>query len=517
MSVEEHYSKIADSLSGLPSGQLIKKIAELAVQLKKAVADFDKRMDLYMKHTEYIREILTSSNKMRRLYSAGQVRKAEEEKLKMLKAITRFNKDIPHQYQNLKVIRQEEDVIIRLEKEIQADVSALKQETAKDMNILKRDLIKFYSPAKEKVAQHLKDQESAILAEARLIAIINKLVELVSRLEPLTERSAYLMNRQKEEMAKLAAVEPGKTINVQEVRNAEKALADVHREVLLKLREEKVQVHDPFLSLIGEERTGIEEVMDLIASKKKGMFSRMLGRSGKISARDIQKTMLKFTSVDEYHVFFSALKSHPELLAEGVAEKLDDLMKRSKKEWEQVRQSAFTDSLTELGNKASYTRYINDLVKKKTGFSMIVIDIDFFKKFNDTYGHSVGDRVLSKVAKEIKRNTRSSDGLFRYGGEEMVVIFPRTDMDTAYKICERLRQGVEGLDLGTTDGQKIRQVTISGGLVHVSSELLKSYEPSTFDPGRVAKEVFKKADSELYRAKKEGRNRIYTVEFQRTA
>jgi diguanylate cyclase (GGDEF)-like protein len=513
MSVEEQYSKIADELAGLPSDQLLKKIAELAVQLSNAVADFDNRMDLFMKHTEHIRDILTASNKMRRLYSAGEVNKAEKQKLDMLKAINKFNKEIPAQYQNLKVIRQEKDVVLTLEKDIRADVVELKEETAKEMGVLRRDVLKFYEPAKEKVSQHLKDQESAIMLEAQLMATIRKLVGLVAYLEPLTERFAYLMNRQREEMAKLSAAEPGKTIDVQQIRNAEKALTEVHQEVLLRLREEKTQVHDPFLALIKQERTGIEEVMRLLESKKGGLFRR----SRKITARDIQKTIIKFTNIDEYHTFFSALRTHPELLDKGVAERLDGLMRKSKIEWEKIQKNAYTDALTDLGNKASYNKYLHNLVRKKSEFSMIVIDIDFFKKFNDTYGHSVGDRVLAEVARAIKDSTRSSDGLFRYGGEEMIVVFPRTDMATAFSVCQRLRKSVESLDLGTANGEKIRQVTISGGLIHVSAQILNRYGHTAFNPEKIAEEIFQKADSELYRAKQEGRNRVYKTEFQASA
>ena len=512
MSIEEEYSRITNKLATLPSDQLLKKIVELTVQLRKAVADFDNRMNNFSRHTSIVREILTTSNKMRRAYSSGQVKTAEKLKLKLRKAIQKFMKEIPVQYQNIRIIRQEKDIIIRLERDIEMDLERLKAETIRQQRVLKKDYLKFYGLAKKKVAEHIRDDEAAVMREAKLIAVIRKLVALIANLETITEKFAYLINRQKDEMAHLI-VEPGKTLDVIAVRNAEKALAEIHQEVLLKLREEKVQVHDPFLALIDEERTGIEEVMNLLESRKGGLFRR----TKKITARDIQQTILKFTNIDEYHVFFSALKTHPEILDKGVAEKLDDLIAKSKAEWERIQQSAYTDSLTELGNKASYNRYIQNLVKKQSEFSMLIIDIDFFKRFNDTYGHSVGDRVLAEVARVLKENTRSSDGLFRYGGEEMIVIFPRTDMQTAYDICQRLRKAVEALDLGSANGEKIRHVTISGGLIHVSTDALKEYDLKQLNPENIAEDVFRKADSELYRAKEEGRNRVYKVEFRASA
>ena len=133
--------------------------------------------------------------------------------------------------------------------------------------------------------------------------------------------------------------------------------------------------------------------------------------------------------------------------------------------------------------------------KRETNFSLIIIDIDFFKKFNDTYGHQSGDAVLRQVAQILKRNVRATDIVCRYGGEEMSIILPNTPKDeasgTAQKICERVANNKYKLS-----NDKEGQVTISLGVATYPHD------------GSTPSEIIEAADKRLYSAKNNGRNRV---------
>ena len=128
-------------------------------------------------------------------------------------------------------------------------------------------------------------------------------------------------------------------------------------------------------------------------------------------------------------------------------------------------------------------------------FSLILIDIDFFKKFNDTYGHQSGDAVLRQVAQTIKRNIRSTDIPCRYGGEEMSVILTNTNKEdaikTAVKICEAVRN--KEFELATGDWT---HVTISLGVASMPQD------------GETTESLIEYADKCLYVAKRNGRNQV---------
>lgn len=160
---------------------------------------------------------------------------------------------------------------------------------------------------------------------------------------------------------------------------------------------------------------------------------------------------------------------------------------------------ATTDGLTDLFNHRYFQeqirQYVNNCKRYNNEFSLIIIDIDFFKKFNDNFGHQSGDAVLRQVASTLKRNVRATDIVCRYGGEEMSIILPNTGEDeafsTAQKICERVAQHKFKLANG-----KETNVTISLGV-------------STFpQDGNDAETIISQADKRLYDAKNNGRNQV---------
>lgn len=152
-----------------------------------------------------------------------------------------------------------------------------------------------------------------------------------------------------------------------------------------------------------------------------------------------------------------------------------------------------TDKLTGLKNRRYFHKKLQlqiDLHRNTDIiFSMCMIDIDFFKKVNDTYGHQVGDEILTGVATLLNRNCRRGDIVARFGGEEFVLIFPHTRVDQAKERAETIRQAVENFEWS------IGTVTISVGI-------------ATFSSGETEQTIIEKADRALYASKKRGRNCI---------
>ncbi len=163
---------------------------------------------------------------------------------------------------------------------------------------------------------------------------------------------------------------------------------------------------------------------------------------------------------------------------------------------------AMVDGLTGLFMRRYFDARIEEEIERskryKTPFSMLMIDVDDFKKLNDEHGHLIGDRVLRSIANCIKQQMRGVDTAARYGGEEIAIILPRTEMVTAYNVGERIRAAIADLRI-TTDSEppSVLSVTASFGIA--------SYPESKAADGE---DLVRRADRALYRAKKTGKNRV---------
>ena len=166
-----------------------------------------------------------------------------------------------------------------------------------------------------------------------------------------------------------------------------------------------------------------------------------------------------------------------------------------------LRDQAIRDALTGLYNR----RYLNETLGRELAragrsgspVSLVMIDIDHFKKFNDTHGHEAGDLVLVTLGNLLSAGTRKSDICCRFGGEEFVAILPDAAIGVAIRRAENWRQTFASQEIAF--GEKRLKATFSGGI-------------SSFpEDGETAEEVLRKADEALYRAKAEGRNRLIVL------
>lgn len=175
-------------------------------------------------------------------------------------------------------------------------------------------------------------------------------------------------------------------------------------------------------------------------------------------------------------------------------------------------QYAERDHLTGLFNR----RYMDDRLnyeitraqREGTSLSLCMADLDFFKRYNDTYGHQAGDRVLRSVADAMKGGVRPDDSVSRYGGEEFLIMLPDTDAEGARAVAERLRERVMSLNIEHETSPLGGVLTISLGVMTWDAPLSVC---SIQSPAEIGAELIHSSDAALYRAKQQGRNRVVSV------
>lgn len=166
----------------------------------------------------------------------------------------------------------------------------------------------------------------------------------------------------------------------------------------------------------------------------------------------------------------------------------------------EYKRHASVDGLTGLFNRRRLDevlpRYLARAERENEKISVVMVDVDYFKKFNDNYGHAAGDRVLYEVAKVLRDRCRPSDFVARFGGEEFTVVLPSAGVNEAMVVAERLRTSVEQLQVQLDGGTELPPITISLGIAEHRPEV-------------EVKALLEAADRALYSAKQSGRNRAH--------
>lgn len=171
-----------------------------------------------------------------------------------------------------------------------------------------------------------------------------------------------------------------------------------------------------------------------------------------------------------------------------------------RKDLDSVRREAMTDALTGLANRKSFDaemrHAVGQAIDTEEPLSLLMIDIDHFKSFNDNYGHQVGDQVLRLVAKTFMDHLKGQDIAARYGGEEFSIILPETPLQAAVQVANKLRKTVAVKDvINKASDSKLGRITISIGVAELH-------------PGEPIPELIERADAALYTAKHNGRNQV---------
>lgn len=175
---------------------------------------------------------------------------------------------------------------------------------------------------------------------------------------------------------------------------------------------------------------------------------------------------------------------------------------------EDMRKEALTDALTGIANRKLFDmelrRQARDAMESGESLTLLMLDIDHFKKFNDTYGHQTGDEVLKLMAATMSKAIKGEDICARYGGEEFAVILPRTDLKGAIKVAEGIRERISTKKLvNRSTNEDLGKVTVSIGA-------------GLFEFGEPLPDLIKRTDQSLYKAKAMGRNRVVSQDDLRS-
>jgi two-component system, cell cycle response regulator len=341
--------------------------------------------------------------------------------------------------------------------------------------------------------------------EIALIARVRSLVRLKFSIDELRSRAAHSAEAgTAAEALKLDPSERGRLLLVDEQRNSRERIAGA-----LSPYHDVILAEEPGEALIAAR----EETIDLmIVSLGSGAFDGLrLCSQARSHERTRNLPILLIADPDDRPKVLRGLElgandyltrpiDRNELLARvrtNIRQKL--YADRLRQSVQQSIEMALYDSLTGLNNRRSLERRLPAMIEtaraRGAPLTMMVLDIDHFKRVNDTYGHDVGDRVLKGFGAQLQDTFRSGDLICRLGGEEFVVVMPGADAAEAARIAERACRTTESREFAVDGAAGCASITVSIGL----GELQENWDSA---------ELYRRADRALYRSKSAGRNRV---------
>jgi len=252
----------------------------------------------------------------------------------------------------------------------------------------------------------------------------------------------------------------------------------------------------------------ISDQMQNAITELAGMLSNARSAAGEYGETldDVSGRLGKATSIEDLGDIVASIVADTKKMVEKNQDLEVQLVNSSKQVTElrnnldTVKKEALTDGLTGLLNRKAFDQQIIECVSEcaqaNTPMVFMLLDIDFFKKFNDTYGHQVGDQVLRLVARTLTDNVKGRDFAARYGGEEFAIILPDTPLSAGLKVAEMLRKSVESKEVvNKASNEHLGRITLSIGIAEYTA-------------GENIPDLIERADVALYEAKRAGRNRV---------
>jgi len=280
---------------------------------------------------------------------------------------------------------------------------------------------------------------------------------------------------------------------LQQIDSREIVLLEAGQRAEIQNALDKGRIDLVFMDIQMPEKSGMEWLAEIVEKQTAPVVMLTGSGSEEVAVQSLQKGAVGYLPKSK-------------LSTEKLAETIDDAMKR----WRQIQQGranqeelerlANIDSLTGLLNRGAILRKLSEQMKHAKRYrdelSLSLLDIDHFKKVNDQYGHLTGDDVLEQVAILMWQNIRDADIIGRYGGEEFIIILPRTGLSSAPNVAERVRKMIEVSKMKDSEGNMFG-ITVSQGI-------------SIYKLGEDEHSLISRADNALYKAKGNGRNRVET-------
>ena len=260
--------------------------------------------------------------------------------------------------------------------------------------------------------------------------------------------------------------------------------------------------NDDAVADVSEQMTAeLDSILQMLetAGRDQSAYGKTLSMaSGELNNGTLGQTAIK-TLIDQVINATRTMEARSKLLEQQLqtsSREVNDLRERL----ESVRRESLTDQLTGIANRKAFDSELDAQIERamETGdpLCLMMCDIDFFKKFNDTWGHQTGDQVLRLVASCLSENVKGRDTAARYGGEEFAVVLPQTSLQDAMLLADQIRKKVESKKLvKKSTGDILGVITISAGIAQ-------------FKPDEAAADLIQRADACLYAAKRAGRNRV---------
>ena len=332
------------------------------------------------------------------------------------------------------------------------------------------------------MVEHIDDKQLSSLAFTKrisrlLLVCLTGITELKAGDQDLSDKFKELSNQLVKVLVDKVDSPPVLGSELEQVFDelvAQKYFIDKEREIAKEVFVAFTKIIYEMSQSSGKFNETVNEQIDVIKAAE--------NMSGILSAKDVVPGQAKKTQTDSIQEELEESKR--------TISKLTQLL-------EQVESKAMIDPLTQVFNRGTYNMEIVQMIKEfkryKNPAALIIIDIDHFKIFNDDYGHKAGDAVLTLVASVIKGAVRDTDMVFRYGGEEFVVLLNKLDFKNALTVAEKVRAQIESHPL--RNKSTVLNITVSIGL-------------SCFKEGDIESSIFERADKALYQGKQNGRNRV---------
>ncbi len=456
----------------------------LGKQEQEIIRTFESRMQTWYPHRRYVLSLLAESQR------DGDVKSV----------ISRIRSEIFPIFKNIDYVAKEEEVVKKELEQLSVGESILQKEVAEAQQAYAQG--KFGEEAKHKIAVFLQKTEELLKHQVREKSLSDQLRSAVKQLGPVIQQELGLIDEEERKLSKLELADKNERVKLSD------EIVQLVSSLQVALFKEKNVVIDPINAVL---RIKLD-----VASKVRALIlERQLSKS-RITVDDIKTDIRRLTKPDEITEYSLLVQRHPKLTDDKCKSLLSKVgvqafghVKESffERAWESI-----TDGMTGIFNKTFYVKKIKEMVREAQELgeeiSVMVFDLDKFKLINDTYNHQMGDEALIEVVNILSSKKERRDPLFRYGGEEFVLLV-RAPIAARFAMADRLRRAVEMLSARFVQEKKITDrpaMTVSVGVA--SFKGTHEHVPdSVIDDA--SKLVFALADRALYNAKEAGRNRVF--------